>query len=102
MNFNRQYLIGVSAVFLAACGPFRGNPSPAPAARPTVAVVPAPASLRMLDGAFVVDSTSSVLVDSDAAWPIANTLARMLRVPTGYMINVANATGAVPRHGIRL
>jgi hexosaminidase len=71
--------------------------------RPTVAVVPAPASLQLLGGgAFVFDSTSSILVDGDAAWSVANALARMLRVPTGYTLNVANATGAVPRHGVRL
>jgi hexosaminidase len=103
MNINRRDLIGVAAVLLTACGPFRGGQGPVPATLPAVAVVPAPASLQVLGGAaFVLDSTSTILVDGDSAWGIANTLARMLRVPTGYMLNVASATGAIPTHGIRV
>lgn len=104
MNINRRTLAGLSAAsLLAACGPFRGGRGPVPLAPPAVAVVPRPASLQLLDDpAFRLDSTSAIVVDGDAALPVANTLARMLRVPTGYPLAVGAAAGAVPARSIRL
>jgi hexosaminidase len=104
MNINRWGLIGLVALTLVqACGPFRGRQGPSTATPPAVSIIPAPASLQMLAGApFALDSGSSIVVEGDGAWPIANALATQLRVPTGFMLNIANATGATPRKGIRL
>jgi hexosaminidase len=93
----------VSIVFLvSACG---RAPATAPAPDPArITVVPAPASMTRGVGLFTLDSASVLVVDGggDSSRFVAEALARQLRPPTGYPLQLSEAMGVTPRNGIRL
>ncbi|HMC53627.1 MAG TPA: beta-N-acetylhexosaminidase [Gemmatimonadaceae bacterium] len=100
-DLSRLALLGVATI--AACGP---RTAPVPVvnrAAPRVAVVPAPVSLLVGNGApFALRDSVIIVIDAgnaDAA-RIANTLATLVKVSTAFPAAVRD--GALPRGAIRL